>query len=345
MIRFQTHDAVLRGFDRGRGMPLVFQHGLGGSEAQVAENVPDLPAIRRLTLECRGAGRIGTGTPASLLDRVFADDVLAFCDARGVDRFVAGGISMGAAIALRLAVRHPARVGALILARPAWLFDPAPENMRPYAEVAAALRDAPSRGGQGPLRVLAHRGQARPRGARQSCVVARLLRSTRRRRHGRSPRRYRGRRPGVTRAEAAALRLPTLVIGHGVDHAHPLATAEALASTIPGATLIRIPPKAGEKAAHVAAFRAAVATFLDRFQPRRSPRMTTQTKPPAGWLAALPRERMLGEYSLWSADLANLERDIRRTEPHTDLYHIDVADGRFAPSFLFFPDQVAGSAP
>ena len=69
--------------------------------------------------------------------------------------------------------------------------------------------------------------------------------------------------------------------------------------------------------------------------------MTTSTKPPAGWLAALPRARMLGEYSLWSADLANLERDIRRTEPHTDLYHIDVADGRFGPSFLFFPDQVA----
>lgn len=66
----------------------------------------------------------------------------------------------------------------------------------------------------------------------------------------------------------------------------------------------------------------------------------TQT-PDAGWLAALPRQRLLGEYSLWSADLANLERDLARTEPHTDLYHIDVADGRFAPSFLFFPDQVA----
>ncbi|MCW6507004.1 ribulose-phosphate 3-epimerase [Lichenifustis flavocetrariae] len=69
--------------------------------------------------------------------------------------------------------------------------------------------------------------------------------------------------------------------------------------------------------------------------------MTSPNKPAAGWLDALPRDRMLGEYSLWSADLANLERDIRRTEPHTDLYHIDVADGRFAPSFLFFPDQVA----
>ena len=67
----------------------------------------------------------------------------------------------------------------------------------------------------------------------------------------------------------------------------------------------------------------------------------TATRPPKAWLDALPRHRLLGEYSLWSADLANLERDIRRTEPHADLYHIDVADGRFAPAFLFFPDQVA----
>ena len=69
--------------------------------------------------------------------------------------------------------------------------------------------------------------------------------------------------------------------------------------------------------------------------------MTSVHRPARGWLAALPRERLLGEYSLWSADLANLERDIARTEPHVDLYHLDVADGRFAPSFLFFPDQVA----
>ncbi len=64
-------------------------------------------------------------------------------------------------------------------------------------------------------------------------------------------------------------------------------------------------------------------------------------RPDAGWLSALPRGRLLGEYSLWSADLANIERDLARTEAHADLYHIDVADGRFAPAFLFFPDQVA----
>ncbi len=65
------------------------------------------------------------------------------------------------------------------------------------------------------------------------------------------------------------------------------------------------------------------------------------TRAAQGWLAALPRHRLIAEYSLWSADLANLERDIARTEPYADMFHIDVADGRFAPSFLFFPDQVA----
>lgn len=62
---------------------------------------------------------------------------------------------------------------------------------------------------------------------------------------------------------------------------------------------------------------------------------------PGAFVAGLPRDRLLGEFSLWSADLCNLAADLRRTEPYVDIYHIDVADGRFAPSFLFFPDQVA----
>ena len=264
MIRFQTEDAVLQGFDRGQGRPLVFQHGLGGSEAQVAENVPDRPSVRRLTLECRAQGGSEPGRLRPFSIGGFAGDVLAFCDARGVERFVAGGISMGAAIALRLAVRYPARVGALILARPAWLFDEAPENMRPYAEVADALRATSSRA-EAKARfasssIAARLGREAPDNLASllgffdrpdAAVTADLLAD------------IAADGPGVTRAEAAALRLPTLVIGHAVDHAHPLATAEALASTIPGATLIRIPPKAGEKVAHVAAFRAAVAGFLD----------------------------------------------------------------------------------
>jgi ribulose-phosphate 3-epimerase len=45
--------------------------------------------------------------------------------------------------------------------------------------------------------------------------------------------------------------------------------------------------------------------------------------------------------SLWSADMANLEAEIRRAEPYADMFHIDVADGHYAPTLLFFPDLVS----
>lgn len=44
--------------------------------------------------------------------------------------------------------------------------------------------------------------------------------------------------------------------------------------------------------------------------------------------------------SLWSADLANLASEIRRVEPHSERFHIDVADGHYVPNMLFFPDMV-----
>ena len=44
--------------------------------------------------------------------------------------------------------------------------------------------------------------------------------------------------------------------------------------------------------------------------------------------------------SLWSADLANLAAEIRRVEPYTERFHLDVADGHYVPSMLFFPDLV-----
>lgn len=58
-------------------------------------------------------------------------------------------------------------------------------------------------------------------------------------------------------------------------------------------------------------------------------------------LRALPRDRLLAEFSLWSADLMRLGEEIDRVDPFVDLYHLDVADGRFSPALLLFPDQVA----
>jgi len=44
--------------------------------------------------------------------------------------------------------------------------------------------------------------------------------------------------------------------------------------------------------------------------------------------------------SLWSADLANLASEIKRIEPHSERFHIDVVDGHYVKNMLFFPDLV-----
>jgi pimeloyl-ACP methyl ester carboxylesterase len=255
----ERDDAVLRVFDSAVGMPVLFQHGLGGDAAQVAENFPDEPAYRRLTVDCRAQGGSTAGSVRPFSIGMFADDVLAACDAA---RFVVGGISTGAAIALRLAATQPDRVTALILARPAWLFDPAPANMHPFAEIAGLLREHP------PV-VACERFAASPTSRMLTAeapdnlvsllkffdradpaITADLLAD------------IASEGPGVTALEAAAISVPTLVIGHAQDHVHPLTYARRLAEILPNAHLATITPKAADKPRHVAEFRRAVDGFL-----------------------------------------------------------------------------------
>ena len=53
------------------------------------------------------------------------------------------------------------------------------------------------------------------------------------------------------------------------------------------------------------------------------------------------RNPLLLDVSLWSADLVNLAAQIQSVLPYADSFHIDVADGHFVPTLLFFPDMVA----
>ncbi len=240
--------------DTGAGLAVVFQHGLGADQAQCAEAFPRHPGLRRITLSCP-ARNVRPFTIAG-----FAADVLAACDARGVHRFVAGGISMGAAIALHLAVRVPHRVLGLALVRPAWLWDAAPATMRPYAEVAAALR-VHGRDGRAVFAAsatAAHLASAAPDNLASLLgffdradprAVADLLDD------------IAGDGPGVTPAEAGALRLPALVIGQARDEVHPLALARALADAIPGAGFAEVTAKGIDKARHLADLHARLGAF------------------------------------------------------------------------------------
>ena len=251
--------AALKGWDGGQGAPVIFQHGLGGDNAQVAGVFPD-EGFRRLTLECRTHGASDAGDPALFSIARFADDVLAFADARGVQRFALGGISMGAAIALRIAVKFPQRVSALILARPAWLWANAPDNMQSIAAAApfVAKRDRQGFAETAAARHLAVHGPDNhaslmtffnvPEAATRARLMAAIAADG----------------PGVSEGDIRAIALPTLVLGTAEDWVHPLAVAHTLAALIPGARFTELPSKARDKTRHTDAFRDAVHRFLNQ---------------------------------------------------------------------------------
>ena len=262
VVEVMSGGVLLSASDTGAGFPVIFQHGLGGDEAQVAEVFPAARGLRRLTLECRGHGRSQAGPYSELSIKTFAADVLAFADARGLRKFAIGGISMGAAIALRIAVTGPQRVMALVLSRPAWLWDAAPDNMRPFVEVASALQEwEPQEAlrrfdGSETARMLAEQAPdnlASLRGffTRDNPVVTSELLG-----------RIAMDGPGVTKAEISALNVPALVIGNRLDAVHPLDYAERLAGLIPGAQFIEVAPKAEDRARHGAEVRTILADFL-----------------------------------------------------------------------------------
>jgi hypothetical protein len=81
------------------------------------------------------------GDPRLFSIRTFAADIAAFIEAHRLAPIIIGGISMGAASTLHLAVHRPEIVRGLILVRPAWIAASAPANNSPNAQVGRLLMD------------------------------------------------------------------------------------------------------------------------------------------------------------------------------------------------------------
>ena len=248
----QSGRACLRDYG-GDGAPVVFQHGLCGDARQTFEALP--AGLRCVTLNCRGHGASDAVGVFSIA--AFAQDVAALIGTELRAPVVLGGISMGAAIACRLAATQPGLVRALILVRPAWVCDAAPPNMAANREVGRLLARLPAAAARA---AFASSARDLPPDNRASldgffdrqpqAVTAALLQA------------IAADGPGIGESALAALRVPALICASAEDAIHPAAHAERLAALIPGARLIDLPPKGRGKPAHLAALHTAITAFM-----------------------------------------------------------------------------------
>jgi len=258
------------------GGPVLFLHGFGGAAEHWEPLCQELTGVEALAVDLPGHGaNAGTplDVPARSLDADLADVTAALGQADGV---VVAGHSLGALVALRLAIAAPHRVRGLILLTSGFPF-------RVHPELAAQL----DRGEPEPA-FLAD-SLRRPSDERALRLVSDGFRRMRRTGTiGTAGAGGTGREIavwGIGEGETdigdlARVGVPVLVIVAGKDVVTSPRKGRALAAALPGAELVEL-PDAGhyvhiEDAAEVAGH---VRGFLARVAGPRSPRSTAERDP------------------------------------------------------------------
>lgn len=264
-------DISLHYQDRGEGDPVLGIMGFALDQRFWSAQIPAITASHRfITFDNRGVGK-STGGTASTIDEM-ADDAVRLLDHLGVDKAIVFGMSMGGAIAQRIVLDHPERVGALILAV---TFARPLEFMHRQDEVGRILLETAGE------RVFTEASLTRlfsPRffeiGAEQ---IDRLLRSF-------------FDAPGVgapssqvlldqinavdkhdVLADLHTVSCPTLVIGARADVMVPGFASEEIAAAIPGAELVMFDSSHAVALEMMEEFNRTVTDFLARIDLRADP--------------------------------------------------------------------------
>lgn len=140
---FFQHDSIQFHYrDEGAGVPFFFQHGLGADLTQPFSLCQPPPGIRLVGFDARAHGQTKPVGPEEKISLGgFADDLRALMDHLQIRQAIVGGISMGAALALNFALRHPERVLGLVQSRPAWLDAPNPWNVTMFSLITRLVSE------------------------------------------------------------------------------------------------------------------------------------------------------------------------------------------------------------
>jgi 3-oxoadipate enol-lactonase len=235
MPRLSVNNIGMHFVESGQGSPLLLLHGVGGSHEMWLPIVPDLARAHRvIAADHRGHG--ASDKPrGSYTISLFGQDWVALMDALKVDRAHLVGLSMGGAIAMRLAVELPRRVRSLVLVD-TWAF-PHPDflalmrkrlerlaagDLAAYAEEAIPHVYSPAFIAANPEALSLYRArvaQLNPdsiRAAVEACMAHDM------------------------RGRQAEIKVPTLVVVGKEDRLTPPYHSEYLARTIPGSRLVVI---------------------------------------------------------------------------------------------------------
>jgi 3-oxoadipate enol-lactonase len=243
--------------DTGTGLPVVLMHGFANDRTLWRLQAPLASRYRIIAPDLRGFGSAPPtdGQPVSM--DAYGDDIVKLLDQLGIERAVIGGISLGGYVTMSIALRHPGRVLATVMANTRAIGD----NPTQRANRDAMAADVAKRGaiavvdafGEKPLRPdcpPAIKAEIRSMNLRQP--AAGLISATLGMRD----------RPDRT-AALGSLRVPTLVIHGTADVFIPPADGEAIQRAVDESTFVNIPG-----AGHLSnidsadAFNAALDPFL-----------------------------------------------------------------------------------
>ena len=249
MATFQSGGITLGFDDIGPrdGRPILLLHGFASNRAENWKRLGwysafERKGIRCIALDLRGHGESDKPHEASAYDRTaLVGDVVALLDHLAIDRADVMGFSMGARLALALALRHPERVDYLVLGGIGGrLFEPARD---PGALAAAMTADDPETIAEPLLRSFRH--FADEQGEDRLALAAFAQ----------------GPSEPFTPDMLSGLSMPVLVIAGARDAL--AGNPEELAAAIPGARAVAIPGCDHFSAVPHGLFKAHVFDFLD----------------------------------------------------------------------------------
>jgi pimeloyl-ACP methyl ester carboxylesterase len=224
----------------GHGIPMIFLHGLGSDSADSARDLGELPGIRLALADQRGHGasRPAVGPGQFAVDDL-AGDLAAMIAELGWDQPVIGGGSMGAAVALRWALRDPGALRESAGCRALVLVAPALGRRGPESPGAAAfLADAAARiESDGLARAVAGLRAQAPGGGdgmapwlrQDGASLAVAMRAAA------------GWQVLGDLSDLAALPMPVAVVGIEGDPLHPAGLARRMHAAVPGSSLQVLP--------------------------------------------------------------------------------------------------------